>query len=223
MAGGVALAGEADVVHGLLDLVGDVGEGLWRGLAADVGRGADDGLLEAVAELVGEHLGGDAQPHTAVLCQEVGGEAGDAVEDDGRGAGGEVEDVPGHIGHVADVALQASRAVHETDEGLAVLASFDLKDLLYRLGVGGVATDAPDGVGGIENGASLLQHLDGSTEVLVAKFGRPADSPSALPAGEGAIAVWLMVLVFIFHRKSQNSLVKWNLMCSKSCCAMERT
>lgn len=123
MAGGVALAREADVIDSLPDLFGDIGKGLGRRLAAYVRRGADDGLLEPVAELLREDLGSDAQPHTAVLCQEVGSQAGSAIEDDGGRTRGEVDDVPGNIRHVADVALQASRAVNEADERLGVLGT----------------------------------------------------------------------------------------------------
>lgn len=170
MAGSVALAGEADVIDGILNLVGDVGEGLGRGLTADVGRGGDDSLLEAVAELLRERLGGDAESYTTVLCQEIGSEIDSLVENDCSGLGSKVDDVPRHIGDVADIALQASRTIDQADEGFAVLALFDFKDLLDGLGVGGIAANAPDGVGGVQNGAALSQHFDGRADILLAQL-----------------------------------------------------
>lgn len=47
--------------------------------------------------------------------------------------------------------------VGEDEHGFAVVALFDGIDAFYGISVGGIATDSPDGVGGVEEGEPLAQ------------------------------------------------------------------
>ena len=48
-----------------------------------------------------------------------------------------------------------------------MVALFDGVEAFYGVAVAGVATYAPDGVGGVEDGAAVQQHLDGVIDYLV--------------------------------------------------------
>lgn len=157
---------EANVVGLLEDEGVDVAVVLGCGLPADVGGGGHDGLLEAVAELAREGFLGDAYADAAVGGNEVGGQVHGSVEHQRGGLDDAVDELPGHVGHLAHVALQAGVAVDEADECLGVVALLDAVHFGYGLGVGGIAAYAPHGVGGIEDDAALAQHLYGVLNIL---------------------------------------------------------
>ena len=75
----------AHIVHLLNDTWVNVAIVLGSRLAADIGRGGDQRLLETVAELLGEGLIGDAQGNGAILGNEIGGQVHGTIEDDGGG------------------------------------------------------------------------------------------------------------------------------------------
>lgn len=151
----VVLARAHDVVNALLDFFGDFVEASRRGLAADVGTGADNGALVAVTELVADVLASHAETDTAVPGNEAGSEVDGTVEDEGEGLLGKLDEVPGNVGHLTQVALHPVRAVHQADHRLAVLAPLQLENPSYSLLVGSIATDAPDGVCGVEDESAL--------------------------------------------------------------------
>ena len=160
-------ASPAHIVDGLEDARVDVGVVLGGRLAADVGRGRDDGLLETEAKLFGERLAGDADANGTVVGNKVGGEVYGSVEDEGGGLlRGAVDELPGYLRHVAHVALQTGIAVDEADERLRVVALLDLIHSLHGLGIGGIAADAPHGVGGIEDHPTLPHYFYCILDVL---------------------------------------------------------
>jgi len=152
-------AGPAHIVDGFEQLRGDVAVVLGGGLAADVRAGADNGLLEAVAELAGESLAGDAHGNAAIFGDEVRRQVHRVVEDHRRWLRGKFHHVPGHVRYIPHIALQACFTVDEADERFRVVALFDLIDARHRLGVCGIAADTPDGVGRVEDDATLAHHF----------------------------------------------------------------
>ena len=159
-------AREAHVVHAVEQLLADVAIVLRGRLATDVGARGDEGFLETIAQLVRERLLRDAQGYRTIGGYEVWREIHRSVEDDGGWFHGQVEQVPCHRRHVADVALEARVAVDKADEGLGVVTVLNLVNFCHGFGVGGVAADAPNRVGGVKNHAAIPQDLDGVFNVF---------------------------------------------------------
>ena len=158
----------AHIVDGLKDAGIDVAIVLGGRLSADVGRGRNDGLLETEAELMREGLVGDADADGTVVGNEIGCQVNGSVENQRGGLVlvHAVDKLPGHVGHIAHIALQTGVAVDETDEGLGVVALLDVIHALHGLGIGGVAANTPYGVGGIEYHPTLAHHFDGVLDIL---------------------------------------------------------
>ena len=162
--------GRADIVDFVDDDRVDVTEVLGGRGTADIDGGGDNGFLETVAQLAGERLTGDAYGDGAVAGNKVRGEIDGSVEDKGGGTGvaadKAVDELPGYIGDMTDIALQTGIAVDKADEGLGVVALFDGVDTAHGIGIGGVAADTPHGVGGIENDSTAAHHLNGVSDIL---------------------------------------------------------
>ena len=154
------------IIHARDNLGGNLGEVGGRWLPADVGAGAHHRLLEAVTEFVADSLPCHAHAHTAILGDEFGREVARPVQDEGERFAGKLDEVPGDIGHAEHITLQAVGTVHEADECLAVFATLEAIHLPHGLAVGGIATDAPDGVCGIEDKATLAHRLHGLAYIL---------------------------------------------------------
>ena len=140
-------------------------------LTTDIGRGRHDSLLETETEFLGEGLVGDADTQTAIVGNEVLCQIDGTVEDECRGLGilgtlQTVNQLPCHIGHVSEIALHAGIAVDQTDQCFRVVALFDLVDALHCLGIGCIATDAPHGVGRIENHPTLAHRLNSISYIV---------------------------------------------------------
>ena len=113
---------EADVVNGIDNVLTDVAIVLWGGLSADIGTGAHNGLLKAVAQLMRERLACDAKGDAPVFGNKVRSQVHRLVEDDGGRLGRQLHDVPCHVGHVPDVTLQTRIAVNQTNQRFRVIA-----------------------------------------------------------------------------------------------------
>ena len=109
----------------------------------------------------------DAECHGAVVGDEVGCQVDRPVEDERGRFSGELEQVPRHIGHIAHIALQSCVAVDEAYHGLRIGSFFDFVDACHGLRIGGVASDSPHRVGGIEDYPTLFQHLYGVANIFV--------------------------------------------------------
>ena len=165
--GAVLLAArEAHIVHRLEQLRGYVAVVLRRRLAADVGTGAYQCLLETVAQLLRERLIRDADAYAAIFGYEVFGQVDGTVQYHGRGLHGSIEQLPCHVGHIPHVALKPCVAVDKADKSLAVVAPLDVVDASDSFAVGRITAQSPHGVGGIEYHASLAQHLHGLAYVF---------------------------------------------------------
>lgn len=164
--GALIAAGEADIVNGVLNLGGNVAEGLWGGLAADVGTGADDGAMHVLAEEHGENLAGKSYAYAAVVGEEVGGETAAVVVDDGEGRVGAVDELPRNVGDVLHMLFEASLGINEADEGLGVHALLYLIDAAHGFGIAGVAAEAPDGIGGVEDDSSFFHYAHGFAYIV---------------------------------------------------------
>ena len=88
---------------------------LCRRLATDVGRCRDYRLLESVAQFLREGFLRNADAYRAVLGYEVGCQIDGSVKYQGRRTVTAVDYLPRHVGHIADIALQAGIAVDQTD------------------------------------------------------------------------------------------------------------
>ena len=124
-------------------------------MAGEVGGGADEGAAERVEQLLAEGELGQAHADGAVGGGEVGSYGGVQHldgQDDGGGAGA-VEQLECFGGRVGREHLCGGEDEHR----LAVVALLDGIDAFYGVGIGGVAADAPDGVGGVEEGVPLAQ------------------------------------------------------------------
>ena len=80
-----------------------------------------------------------------------------------------VDELPGDIGYLTDIALQTGIAVDKAYHGLRVVALLDVVDTLHSLGIGGVATDAPYGVRRIEYHPTLSQYLNGIFYIFLSR------------------------------------------------------
>ena len=117
----------------------------------------------AVAQLLGEGFLRDAQGDAAVIGYEVGRQIDGSVEYQRRRLGvailQAVNELPGYIRDVTDIALQTGVAVDQTDECLRVVALLDVVHSFDGLGIGGIAADAPHRICGIEYHPTPAQYL----------------------------------------------------------------
>lgn len=134
--------------------------------SADVGRGADYGAAQHAAQARSVVIGRDAYAHAAVGCEEVGSEVDASVINDSQRTDSGIKQLVGHIGDAVDISLEHGYVAHESDESLGVVASFEGVDAADGLGVGGIASDAPYGVGGVDDYAAAAQRVYGHTEVI---------------------------------------------------------
>lgn len=148
------------VVDALFDLIRYFFEGGGGWLSGDVGRGGYDGFSEAFEQVAAERLLYEADGDGAVFVDEVGGEADGVFVDDGGGFSGGLEVVE-HAKVGAGNILEYVAFVGQQDDHAFTWGSlFNGVYLFNGLGVGGVAADTPDGIGGIEDGAAVVKHLE---------------------------------------------------------------
>ena len=142
-------------VYALLQCRVDVGIGGGGGVAGEVGGGTDEGAAEVVEQLLAEGELGNAHAYGAVGGGEVVGD-GDREHRGGQDDGGGAQAVEQLEGLGRDVGREHLFG-GEDEHGLAVVALLDGVDAFHGIGIGGVAADAPDGVGGVEEGEALAQ------------------------------------------------------------------
>ena len=125
-------------------------------MAGEVGGSADEWVAKFVEQLLAEGELGYAHTDGAVGGGEVMGDGNGEHLDgqyDGGGAGAMEK-------QLADFGWEVGRE-HlfggEDEHGLAVVALLDGIDAFDGVGIGGIAADAPDGVGGVEEGEALAQ------------------------------------------------------------------
>ena len=172
----------ADVVH-LFDNAGiNVAIVLGSRLATDIGRGRYQCLLEAEAQFLRERLLRDAQGNASILSYQIRGQIDSTIQNEGGGfdtrrrtvgnSGGileTIDELPGDVGHVADIALQTGVAVHQANHGLRIVALLNLVDTLDGLGICGITANAPYGVRRIEDDPTLLQHLNSLLNIFFSR------------------------------------------------------
>jgi uncharacterized membrane protein YjjP (DUF1212 family) len=66
-----------------------------------------------------------------------------------------------------DICEGKYKSLDEANERLGVLTALDFKDLPDSLRIRGIAADAPNGVGGIKDGATLAEHLHRLSYIFV--------------------------------------------------------
>ena len=137
---------------------------LRRGTSAEVGTGADQRGAEAAHHLLAEGMARASDAERPVVGRQVGGHR-------------EVQAVLPYLARQyigrrpSAVALPTAHSprstlrtplptLHQDQHAFRAVALLDAVQPFDRLGVAGVAADAPDGVGGIEQGASAAEHLD---------------------------------------------------------------
>lgn len=136
--------------------------------AADVGAGAYEGTLQAVADVVAELVACDTYAQAAVLGNKAGRNTLGTVQNDGNGLICTVKDIPCNIRYVAEIALDAVGVVYETQHGLAVPALLYLVYALYCLLVGGIAAYSPYCIRRIDDYPTLLKAVYCILDVNVA-------------------------------------------------------
>jgi len=155
----VALTVLDDIVYASDDLGTDTREEEWGRLPTDVGRGRDDGTAQALAEGGGEELTALADTEGAPFAEEVGRYARSMGIDDGDGAYGELHKVIGDLGDFAHQTLDFVGLCYEDEHTLAVFATLELVDTAHGFFVGGIATDTPHRICGIEDDPAAAQGL----------------------------------------------------------------
>ncbi len=156
--GAVVAAVVHDIIDGVAYFGGDFAVVAGRGGAAEVGGGGDEGAVKGVEEGGGEGFAGDADAYGSVVRDEGRGEAAGVGVDDGGGFVGNVDEVEGDVGDVG-VGGDFTGVVKEDEHGFAVVAAFEGVDAADGVFVGGVAADAPDGVGGVEDDTAGAQDV----------------------------------------------------------------
>jgi hypothetical protein len=155
----VALTVLDDIVYASDDLGADAREEEWGRLPTDVGGGGDDGTAQALAEGGGEELTALADTEGAPFAEEVRRYACGVGIDDGDGAYGELHKVIGDLGDFADHTLDFVGLCYEDEHTLAVFATLELVDTAHGFFVGGIATDTPHRICGIEDDPTAAQGL----------------------------------------------------------------
>ena len=114
-----------DIIDSLQNAGVDVAIVLCSWFSTDIGGGRDNSLLEAVTQLLGERLVGDTDTHTTILGNQIRGQIDGTVKNQcGRfhvTFFQTVDELPSHIGHLAEVTLHTGIAVDEADKGLRVV------------------------------------------------------------------------------------------------------
>src|SRR5574344_2864340 len=149
------------IVHSVLDVIRNLIEGSWSGFATDVGTCTYDGLLKSETEFFAERFSCDAYAYTSIFCHEIGRQSCHIIKNNGERFLAEFNHVPSDICHISHITLKAHIAIYQADECLAVLALFDGIYFFYSLWVGCITTDAPNGVGRVEDDTSCLHDLYG--------------------------------------------------------------
>jgi hypothetical protein len=155
----VALSVLDDIVYASDDLGTDAREEERGRLPTDVGGGRDDGTAQALAEGGGEELTALADAERAPFAEEVRRYACGVGIDDGDRAHGELHKVIGYLGDFADHTLDFVGLPDEDEHTLAVFATLELVDTAYGFFVGGIATDTPHRICGIEDDPTAAQGL----------------------------------------------------------------
>lgn len=142
------MVGEAEV-DALFQGGGDVGIGGGGWLAGEVGGGADQGAAKFVEQLLAE-----VELRYAYTDGAVGGwkviRYGDCKHIDGQNDGGRPRAVEEQLAGLGRDVRREHLLVGKDKHGLAIVALFDGVDAFYGVGVGGIATDSPNSIGGIE-------------------------------------------------------------------------
>ena len=142
-------------IHRLQQPGADIGEAGRRRLTRQVGRGADDGAAEGLEEGQAEIHARDAHPDGAVGGQEVGRQEPMNGGEDHRCGATTVEQEGAHpVGDRRNEAFDHGDIGAKDEHRLGMVALFQGIDFLDRGGVGGIAADAPDGIGRIEERAA---------------------------------------------------------------------
>ena len=108
----------------------------------------------------------DAESHAAVLGNERRCQVDSAVEDERERTLGKLDEVPCHIRHLAHIALQTVGRVHEAEHRLGFGPLLESEDAAHGFLVGGIAADAPNCVGGVENEAAPTERLNGLSNIF---------------------------------------------------------
>ena len=144
----------------------------------DIGRGADQRLLESVAQLFREGFLRDAQGYASILSNQVWGQVHGTIENQRCGfyarrrtvgnCGGfqAINELPGDIGHIAHIALQTGIAIDETNHRLRVVTLLDVVHALHGLCICGITAYTPYSICRIEYHPTLLQHLYGISYIF---------------------------------------------------------
>ncbi len=136
------------------------------GLGGDIGGGRDDGFPESFYQVFTECLPDETDGDGIVGGGEVIGETDGAFVDHGGGffcRRDKIENTGiGLTGIFQDIAGVGD----QDDQGFRFGASFQCVDLFHGVGVGGVAADAPNGIGGIADQASGPQYRETTFYVL---------------------------------------------------------
>ena len=149
----------ADVIHSIEDPLVNITVVLCRRLTTDIRRCRYDGLLEPETEFLREGLVRNSDAHAAVLGNQIRSQIDGTVENQRRRLGvailQSVNELPGHIGDITEIALHTCIRVNQTYQRLRIVALFDLIHTLHRLGIRGITADAPDRIRRIENHPTL--------------------------------------------------------------------
>lgn len=142
------MVGEAEV-DALLQGGVDVGIGGGGRVTREIGGGADEGAAELVKQLLAEEKLGDAYADGAVGGWKVI-RYGDCKHIDGQNDGSRPRAVEEQLADLGWDMRCKHLLVDKDKHGLAMVALFDGVDAFYGVGVGCIAADTPDGIGGIE-------------------------------------------------------------------------
>ncbi len=138
-----------------------------RGFAADVSRSGNDGFAEAFDEVAAEVFVDESDPNRAVGADEVGGQADGAFIDDGSGLRHGLQKIEnvwvGLTGVLEDIAWVG----HQDDEAFGFGPLFQRIYFTDGFRVGGIAADAPDGIGRIQDEAAGSEDGEAMLDVRV--------------------------------------------------------
>ena len=155
------------MVAALNDVAANLAEVRGKGLAAHVGRGAHQGPVEEVDEAATEAILYHADGHRAVGGFAHVGQVAGLVVDDGEGAQVVQQQRLDARMYLAHVAFEHLHAIYQQHEGLVERAILEGIDVAHGGGVGGIATEAPDGVGREEEQAAPAQCVQRGGDVGV--------------------------------------------------------
>ena len=143
-----------NIIYSLQDTWINVAIVLGSRLTTDIRRSRNDGLLETIAEFLGEWLISNTDAHAAIIGNQVLRQINGAIENQGCRLSvtlfQTINKLPCHIGHISEVALHTGIRVYQTDQGLGVVTLFNRIDTLYSLSIRGITTNTPNGIRRIE-------------------------------------------------------------------------